>query len=154
MAGIIGTDILTQVGFIVRDIEASKRKFAEFFGVEPPPNVDGGKYEITGTIVDRKPAPGANCLMAFFKVGQNVSIELIQPNGVKSTLQDFLDEHGEGIHHIAFGVKGMEDKIIACENFGMKCLQRGKYGNASGEYSYMDANDSLKCIIELLENYN
>ena len=153
MAGIIGTNVLTQVGFIVRDIEASKIKFAEFFGVEPPATVDGGKYEVTGTTVNGEPAPKANCLMAFFNAGPNVSIELIQPNGEKSTWQDYLDEHGEGIHHIAFNVKGMDEKIMACEQFGMKCVQRGKYGNAAGEYAYMDAAGTMKCLVELLENY-
>ncbi|MCL2058252.1 MAG: VOC family protein [Oscillospiraceae bacterium] len=154
MSGIIDTNIMTQVGFVVRDVEASRKKFAEFFGVEPPPISDSGKYEVTGTVVNGKPAPEASCKMAFFRVGQNVSIELIEPNGAKSTWQDFLDEHGEGIHHIAFGVKGMDEKIQACESFGMKCLQRGKYGNASGEYAYMDAGADLKCIVELLENYS
>jgi len=36
----------------------------------------------------------------------------------------------------------------------MTCTQRGKYGDASGEYAYMDATADLKCFIELLENYN
>ena len=153
MAGIIDTNTLTQVGFIVRDIEKTKRKFAEFFGVETPANVDGGKFEVTGTTVMGEPAPYANCLMAFFSAGPNVQIELIQPNGVKSTWQDFLDSRGEGIHHIAFNIKGMDGKILACENFGMKCVQRGKYNNGSGEYAYMDAAGDLKCLVELLESY-
>ena len=153
MAGILGTNVLTQVGFIVRDIEVSKRKFAEFFGVEVPNHFDGGKFEVTGTQVMGQPAPDANCLMAFFDAGPNVQIELIQPNGVKSTWQDFLDEHGEGIHHIAFGVKGMDGKIKDCEALGMKCVQRGKYGDGGGEYAYLDASADLKCIVELLESY-
>ena len=153
MAGILDTNVVTQVGFIVRDIEKSKRKFAEFFGVEPPRHFDGGKFEITGTTVNGEPAPYANCLMAFFDAGPNVQIELIQPNGVKSTWQDFLDEHGEGIHHLAFNVKGTDDKIKACEKFGMKVLQRGKYGDGSGEYTYLDATGDLNCILELLESY-
>ena len=153
MAGIIGTNVMTQVGFIVRDIETSKRKFAEFFGVEPPQIIDGGKFEITGTVVNGEPAPEANCLMAFFNVGENVTLELIQPNGVKSTWQDHLDKHGEGIHHIAFNIKGMDKMVIECEKFGMKCVQRGKYGDGGGEYAYMDAYDDMKCLIELLENY-
>lgn len=153
MAGVIGTNILTQVGFVVRDIEASKRKFAEFLGVEPPEHIDGGQFEITGTIVEGKPAPYANCWMAFFDAGPNVQIELIQPNGMKSTWQDFLDEKGEGIHHIAFQVKNMKKAIESCENFGIKCIQQGKYGNNKGEYAYMDASEDLKCILELLENY-
>ena len=153
MAGIMGTNVLTQVGFIVRDIETTKRKFAEFFGVEPPPNLEGGKFEITGTVVDGEPAPDANCLMAFFDIGPNVSLELIQPNGVKSTWQDYLDEHGEGIHHIAFIIEGMDKIVLECEKFGMKCVQRGKYGNGGGEYAYMDASKDLKIMLELLESY-
>ncbi len=153
MDGIIGTHVLTQVGFIVRDIEASKKKFAEFLGVEPPPHIDGGKYEVTGTTFRGKPAPFANCWMAFFNAGPNVQIELIQPNGVKSTWQDYLDEHGEGIHHLAFQIKDMNKTVESCEKFGMKCIQRGKYGGGNGEYAYMDASDNLKCIVELLENY-
>lgn len=154
MAGILDTNVITQVGFIVRDIDATKRKFAEFFGVPVPPTVTGGAYEITGTIVDGAPAPDANCQMAFFNAGPNMQLELIQPNEVKSTWRDFLLAHGEGIHHIAFGVKGMDDKILAFKNFaGAECVQRGKYGDGSGEYAYMDATRDLKCIIELLESY-
>jgi methylmalonyl-CoA/ethylmalonyl-CoA epimerase len=152
MAGILDTNVVTQVGFIVRDIEKTKKKFAEFFGVEPPAHFDGGKYEVTQTTVMGKPAPYANCFLAFFDAG-GVQVELIQPNGVKSTWQDFLDEHGEGIHHIAFIVKGTDEKIRACEKFGMKCVQRGKYGGGNGEYAYLDATADLKCIIELLESY-
>jgi catechol 2,3-dioxygenase-like lactoylglutathione lyase family enzyme len=153
MAGIIDTNIITQVAFIVKDIEKTKVKFAEFFGVETPVHFDGGRFEVTGTTVKGEPAPDANCLMAFFNAGPNVQVELIQPNGVSSTWQDFLDAHGEGIHHIAFGVKGMDSKVLSCENFGMQCVQRGKYGNGKGEYVYMDATEDLKCLVELLENY-
>ena len=153
MASIIDSNVLTQVGFIVKDIEVSKRKFAAFFGIEPPNHFDGGAFDVTGTTVNGEPAPYANCWMAFFNAGPNVQIELIQPNGIKSTWQDYLDKHGEGIHHIAFNVKDMDQKIETCEAMGMSCVQRGKYGNAAGEYAYMDATQDLKCIIELLENY-
>ena len=153
MAGIVGSSTVTQIGFIVKDIEVSKRKFSEFLGVEPPPTIGGGKFEITGTTYKGEKAPDANCKMAFFNVGDNLQLELIEPNGVQSVWQDFLDENGEGIHHIAIQVKGMDDKIIACEKFGMKLLQRGKYGDGNGEYAYLDAYDDLKCLFELLESY-
>jgi catechol 2,3-dioxygenase-like lactoylglutathione lyase family enzyme len=153
MAGIIDTHIVTQVGFIVKDIEKTKKKFAEFLGVPEPEAAVAGDYAITQTEVNGQPAPDANSLLAFFTVGESLQIELIQPNGVKSTWQDYLDEHGEGIHHIAFFVKGMEEKIAACEGFGMKLAQKGNYGDGSGRYAYMDGTEDLKCIIELLENF-
>lgn len=153
MSGILDNNQIAQVGFIVRDIEKSKKVFAEFFGVPVPPTYDGGSYDITGTTVNGKPAPDANCYMAFFDVGPNTQIELIQPNEAKSTWRDFLEERGEGIHHIAFQVKNMDQKISKCEEFGMKCVQRGKYGSGDGEYAYLDAFTDMKCLVELLESY-
>ncbi len=153
MAGILGTTTLAQVGFIVRDIEATKRKFAEFLGLPVPPTVGVGDYAVTGTTVDGQPAPDASCVMAFFDVGPETQLELIQPNEAKSTWRDFLDAHGEGIHHIAFQVKDTDGKVLACKQIGIPCVQRGKYGDGSGQYAYFDAQNDLKCIVETLESF-
>ena len=142
MNGLIGTNIVTQIAFVVKDIEVTKKKLADFLGVEPPEHRASEKGP--ENLIDGKPAPDCNALLAFFKVGENLSIELIQPNGVKSVWQDVLDESGEGFHHFAFRINGMDDKVSACENAGFKCLQRGK------GYAYMDGRDDLKFIIELL----
>ena len=153
MPGIIDTNVITQIGFVVKDVEKSKKKWAAFFGVPVPPTVDSGDYKVTQTKYKGKAAPKAGCLMAFFNAGPNMQLELIQPNGEKSTWQDYLDKHGEGIHHIAFHIEGMDKVIEACGEAGLKCVQRGKYGNAGGEYAYLDGVKDYKCIIELLENY-
>ena len=165
MAGLIQENTITQVGIIVKNIEKSKQKWAAFLGVPVPPTYNSGDYEVTQTRYKGKAAPKAKCLMAFFDVGPNMQLELIQPNKRKSTWREFLKKNGEGIHHIAFQVKGM-DKVL--ENFAkgdtksdtkggeigkIKCVQRGKYGDASGEYAYLDTAKDLKCIVELLESY-
>ena len=49
------------------------------------------------------------------KVG-DTEIELLQPSGGESALQEFLDEQGEGVHHIAYlsdDVRGEMDKMLA-----------------------------------------
>ena len=33
MSGVVGTNLVAQVGFIVKDIEAAKEKWAQFLGV-------------------------------------------------------------------------------------------------------------------------
>ena len=152
MAGILNTLRVAQVGFIVRDIETTKKKFAEFLGVPVPPTQPCGDYAVMQTLVDGKPAPDANSKLAFFDM-ENIQLELIEPNGVKSTWQDFLDQHGEGIHHIAFSINGTNEKVLTMEAAGLKCVQRGKYGDGGGEYAYFDATEDLKCIIETLESY-
>ena len=153
MAGVLGETTILQVGFIVRDIEKTKQFFADFLGVEPPPTVDGGPYEVSQATLRGEPIPESNCWMAFFNVAPGISIELIQPNGKPSAWQEYLDEHGEGMHHLGIAAKNTDEKIKACEAFGLPLVQRGKYGDGGGEYAYFDAREKLKCFIETLENY-
>lgn len=153
MAGIVGTHLVAQVGFIVKDVEAAKKKWAEFLGLEIPPTQPIGAYETTQTVYQGQPAPEAYCWMAFFDVGPGLQLELIQPNDKPSTWRSFLDEHGEGIHHVAFQVKDSKACIARAEAAGLKLVQHGVYGDGSGEYNYLDAPD-LKCVVELLESYN
>ncbi len=152
MAGIVGNNLLAQVGFIVKDIETTKRKWAEFLGVDVPPTVDAGQYEVTQTVFEGKPAPEPAALLAFFDVGPGLQIELIQPNEAPSTWRNFLNEHGEGMHHVAFQVKNSAEQVKNAEKAGLRLVQHGLYGDAGGEYNYLDAPD-LKCIVELLESY-
>ena len=57
---------LAQIGFLVNDIEKTKKEFARFFGVEEPETVNSGDFEITHTEYRGEPAPKAKCYMTFF----------------------------------------------------------------------------------------
>ena len=152
MAGVVGTHLVAQVGFIVKDVEVSKRKWAEFLGVEVPETQPIGDYVVTGTRFEGEPAPDAYCWMAFFDVGPGLQLELIQPNEKPSTWRNFLNEHGEGMHHVAFQVRNSAEQVARAEAAGLKLVQHGVYGDRSGEYNYLDAPE-LHCIVELLESY-
>ena len=152
MAGIVGSGLVAQVGFVVNDIETTKRKWAEFLGVDVPETQPCGDYEITQTVFEGQPAPNANSLLAFLDVGPGLQIELIQPNDEPSTWRNYLNEHGEGMHHLAFQVKDSKAQIANAEAAGLRLVQHGVYGDGGGEYNYLEAPD-LKCIIELLESY-
>lgn len=147
--GILGTKIVTQIGFVVNDIEKTSQAFADFLGVEKP------QWSLTDTIdkthgeFNGQPCP-ARAKLAFFHVGETLDIELIEPDETPSVWRNVLNEKGEGVHHIAFVVNGMKKKILALEGNGMKLLQRGEY--TGGRYAYIDCVDQLKTIVELLEN--
>ena len=146
---ILGTNVLCQVGILVDDIEKTSKEWAEFLGVEPP------KIELTGDINQAQTKylddpTEARAKLAFFHVGENVDIELIEPDKNPSTWRHALDVNGEGFHHIAFVVKGMKEKIEICGKQGFKLLQKGEY--TGGRYAYLDAGEKLKLILELLEN--
>lgn len=141
---------LAQIGFIVKDIEKTKLEFARFFDVPVPPTVNSGEYSVTKTEYRGEAAPEAQCKMTFFYFG-DLQMELIEPNDVPSAWREHLEQHGEGIHHLAFNVKGMQVNIENCENWGMKLIQKGEYRRGDGRYSFLDASDSLKMVVELLE---
>jgi catechol 2,3-dioxygenase-like lactoylglutathione lyase family enzyme len=153
MEAAIGHSQITQVALVVRSMAQTKARIAKMLGVPEPPHFDAGDFAVTKTWYKGEEAPDINCLLAFFDAGGGVQLELIQPNGVPSVWQDFLDQKGEGLHHIAFAVEGMDKQILSCENFGMKLVQKGNYGDNSGCYSYLEGGEGLPCLIELVENF-
>lgn len=157
MNGLLGTQEMVQVGYIVKDIDAVKKKYADFLGVPVPPTMDGtggeARFSVTQTKYMGNSGPKINAKLAFFHVGGAMDIELIEPNEEDSMWRDFLDRHGEGMQHIAFVVDDIDEKIKLCEEFGMKLLQKGNFEAGDGRYAYMDAADTLKTVVELLERW-
>lgn len=141
-------NIMVQVGVVVRDIEKTARNFTKIFGVDMP------HISLTDTrdkaLTEYKGQPTeARAKLAFIDMG-GMQLELIEPDDHPSTWKEFLDKHGEGIHHIALNVKGMKETVAYLENNGMPLVQKGEY--TGGRYAYIDSSDKLGMIIELLEN--
>jgi catechol 2,3-dioxygenase-like lactoylglutathione lyase family enzyme len=143
-----GSQIICQVGLIVRDIERSSAAYADLFGMDVPEWILTDAYESAHTEYRGQPT-AARAKLAFFDLGQ-VSLELIEPVGAPSTWREFLETHGEGMHHIAFRIQGMEEQLTILAEKGMLAVQRGDY--TGGRYAYVDAVPQLGVILELLEN--
>ncbi len=137
-----------QIAIVVRDIEAAAKRYADVFGVEVPTPIETGTADKTNIRFRGQPTT-ARAKLAFFKMGQ-VSLELIEPMGGPSTWKEFLDSHGEGVHHIAFRVEGMDDVLTYLNGKGLPTAQRGDY--TGGRYAYVDADKMLGVNLELLEN--
>jgi hypothetical protein len=144
----LGSHIVTQVGIIVRDIESKARAWSEILGL-PMPNIiitdtlDKTQAEYNGK------STTARAKLAFFHMGQ-MDVELIEPIDGPSTWKDQLDQHGDSLHHIAFVIKGMQDRIAYLDSKGVPLLQRGEY--TGGRYAYLDGIAQLGTVLELLEN--
>ena len=145
----LGTNIMCQVGLIVRDIERSAEAYSRVFGVPEPPIIVTDEPQVARTRYRGEPTD-AQARLAFFEMGQ-VSLELIEPIGGPSTWQEFLDEKGEGVHHIAFMVQGTGQVVAYLESEGINVIQQGHY--TGGMYTYVDSEPALGVILELLENF-
>ena len=145
----LGNTTICQIGIIVRDIEASIAAYADLLGVEPPGWSLTDPAETAHTRYHGQPTT-ARAKLAFFDLG-SLSLELIEPVGAPSTWREFLETHGEGVHHIAFTIQGMEEQLALLARKGMPAVQRGDY--TGGRYAYVDATPQLHVILELLENF-
>jgi methylmalonyl-CoA/ethylmalonyl-CoA epimerase len=146
--GPLGNNVITQIGIVVRDIEESCRDFAGFFGIPVPKwtlidTVDKAQTRFRGS-----PSP-ARAKLAFMRFG-SLDIELIEPDMEPSTWREHLDSRGEGVHHIAFVIEGMKEKVADLEAYGFPLQQKGEY--TGGRYAYIETAKTLKLIVELLES--
>lgn len=139
---------VTQIGYIVKDIEEARKRFAKFFSMDIPEIIITDEYEKSQTEYRGHPSK-ARAKLAFFRL-ENLDIELIEPDEEPSVWREYLEEHGEGIQHLAFEIKGMTQKIELFGNDAMKLAQKGEY--TGGRYAYIDTTQAIHTTIELLEN--
>jgi catechol 2,3-dioxygenase-like lactoylglutathione lyase family enzyme len=147
--GLLGTQTVAQIGIIVKNIQETAKQYAEFLGVDVPEIVITDEYDKAHTEYMGKPSP-ARAKLAFFRTPGAVEIELIEPDEHPSTWREFLETHGEGVHHIAFFIKDTQGKVLRLEQNGMALVQKGDY--TGGRYAYIDSTKALKVMTELLEN--
>jgi len=139
------TSIIWQLAIIVKDIEKTVENYAKIFGINVPQIFDSALEEnsfmgYNGNEI--KP----HYKMAFIKMGL-LQLELIEPSEEPSSWRDFLNSHGDGIHHVAFNVNDVDSCINLFGSQGMPLLQEGIFDG--GSYHYIDAQEKLGLVVEL-----
>ena len=129
---------INQVALVVKDIQATVENYWNILGIGPweiysweAPLVYDRKYH-------GKPA-WAKEKIALAQVGA-VQLELVQPVDGDSIYQDFLTEHGEGLHHLQFLVDDVDETAEILAKEGFPSLQSGRFGTSEdkGGYNYID----------------
>jgi methylmalonyl-CoA/ethylmalonyl-CoA epimerase len=94
---------IDHIGIAVKNIEQSNELFSKLFN-RPPFHQE---------ILDTQ-----QLAVSFFKL-EDTKIELIHPISEKSTVHKYLENKGEGIHHVAFEVEDIYAEIerLKCEGF-------------------------------------
>ena len=144
----LGTTKVMQVGIIVADIETKAKAWADVLGLSVPEIIITDTMDMAQTEYQGASTP-ARAKLAFLHLGQ-VDLELIEPIDGPSTWKDQLDQHGDSLHHIAFVIDGMKEKIAYLDGKGVPLVQRGEY--TGGRYAYVDGVAQLGAVLELLEN--
>jgi catechol 2,3-dioxygenase-like lactoylglutathione lyase family enzyme len=84
----------------------------------------------------------------------DVTFEWIQPTVGPSVYFEYLKSHGQGVHHLAFNVKDMDQALKLLESRGAPVSMSGGWDmpTGKGRFAYMDAEPHGGLTIELLWN--
>ena len=87
-------------------------------------------------------------------VGQT-KIELLESTDPESPIGKFLEKKGEGIHHIAFAVKDIENALAETEANGVQLIDKQSRKGAEGmSIGFLHPKSTFGVLTELCENKN
>ena len=111
-------------------------------------NVLGLKCYAVEEVLDQK------VKTAFFMVGQT-KIELLQSTDPDGPIGKFVEKKGEGIHHIAYAVEGVAEKLATLEQKGVQLIDKTPRKGAEGlNIGFLHPKSTGGVLIELCEDPN
>lgn len=89
---------------------------------------------------------------AFFKVG-GVKIELLEATSEESPVAKFIETRGEGVHHIAFAVDGIEQALADAESSGIRLIDKSPRQGAEGlSIAFLHPKSTFGVLTEFCED--
>ncbi|MFD6895631.1 zinc-binding dehydrogenase [Rhodococcus sp. NPDC060086] len=136
---------IAQIGYVVRDIEASMRGFLAA-GIGPWFYLEGVK---PGDFTYRGEPSDMVMDVAVANSG-DIQIELISPtNDAPSMYRDFLEAGHEGVQHIAYWSENYQDLYDRALAAGFTVGQEGRIGGADGRFAYLETEHHPGSVIEI-----
>ena len=130
---------IEHLGIAIKSLETSDNLFAKLLGTQPY------KQEA----VERE-----GVKTSFFMIGES-KIELLEATNPESPIAKFIDKKGEGIHHIAFAVEGIEGALEFAANQGIQLIDKAPRKGAEGlDIAFLHPKSTMGVLTELCENKN
>ena len=127
---------LDHVGIVVNNLDESIPVYEHILGVKPASVQD---------------VPTQNVRAAFFRVGNEVEVELIEPLGTDSGVARFLDKRGPGVHHICFKVDNVDDELQTMAKMGIEPIDRVGRNDITGRIGFLHPKSTKGVLIEFTQ---
>jgi len=133
----MGIKRIDHLGIAVKDLDASLKRWRELFG---------GKVGVIEEIRER----GVKVAPLEFEDGS--AVELVAPLGEDSPIEKFINERGEGIHHLSLEVDGIEEVMEELRNKGIQFIQEEPQKGAEGsKIAFIHPRNLEGVLLELKE---
>lgn len=130
---------IEHIGIAVKNLEESIAYWEKVFGF---------KCYAVEEVKDQK------VKTAFFMVGQT-KIELLESTDPEGSIGKFIEKKGEGIHHMAFAVKDLENALAETEANGIQLIDKQPRKGAEGLHiGFLHPKSTFGVLTELCEDKN
>jgi catechol 2,3-dioxygenase-like lactoylglutathione lyase family enzyme len=139
-----------QIAVVVRDLETALERYAAVLGAGP-----WRGYRFTADIhmsCEYRGGP-TDFELRLALNDQSPQFELIEPGEGPSIHEDWLNERGEGLHHVGVIVESVAATVTRMTQAGYAVIQAGAGFGAKkdGAYAYFDTQDDLGLVLEVVE---
>jgi methylmalonyl-CoA/ethylmalonyl-CoA epimerase len=130
---------IEHIGIAVKDLKASIEYWEKVFGL---------KCYALEEVKEQK------VKTAFFMIGQT-KIELLESTDPEGPIGKFIEKKGEGVHHLAFAVKGIEEALAETEAKGIQLIDKTpRKGAEQLDIAFLHPKSTFGVLTELCENKN
>ncbi len=130
------TNRIDHIGIAVRDAKEKLKLYKNFLGLE---------------VTEIEEIPERGLRVYFIKVG-DTRLELLEPMSENSEISGFLEKKGEGIHHIAFNVNGIDEAVALAKENGLQPLSdEPKRGAGGTRVLFLHPKTTGGVLTELVE---
>jgi len=127
---------LEHIGIAVKNLKSANALFSSLLGHQP--------YKI-------EEVESEGVRTSFFNVS-GVKIELLESSREDSAIAKNIEKRGEGIHHLAFEVKNIEDAISKYESEGFQLINKSPKDGADNKLiAFLHPKSTQGVLVELCQ---
>jgi methylmalonyl-CoA/ethylmalonyl-CoA epimerase len=131
---------INHIGIAVRSIDAHRQFYEKTLGA---------RFDGIEEVADQKVKVG------FFLVGppgHEVRLELLEPPAPDSPIAAFLDKRGEGMHHIAYSVDDIRQRLDDLKSGGVRLIdEKPRAGAHHMSIAFLHPKSTMGVLTELCE---
>lgn len=127
---------IEHIGIAVKSIDEAKKYYEGVLGL---------KCYAVEEVTDQK------VKTAFFMAGQT-KIELLESTSPDGPIGKFIEKKGEGIHHIAFAIKGLQNSLDEIKSKNVVLIDEiGRKGAEGLNIAFLHPKSTFGVLTELCE---
>lgn len=126
---------IEHIGIAVKDLKAANETYSKLLNVPP--------YKL-------EEVASENVSTSFFQIGET-KIELLEATAKTSAIAKYIEKRGEGIHHIAYDVKNIEEERQRLIDEGFQPIGEIKQGADNKFVCFFHPKSANGVLVELCQ---